>query len=363
MQLDNALRWSWMNILNTKRAEMLRQRFGNLDAAFSNMSMTLLTEIGCRQDTAELALTRLEEFDIAGYAALLRKNDILFITIDDDLYPSMLRTIPDAPLFLYARGDIDVLRHPCVALVGSREMSEEGKRVVERLVEPIVQAGCTTVSGLAYGIDGEVAVETMRVKGRTVAVLGNGLGSIYPKPHEKLAEKIVEKGGLILSEFPMDTRPDRFTFPARNRIIAGLSLVTVVVEAAEDSGSLITAELALEYGREVCAVPGSIFDPQHKGCHKIITAGQAKLVTSAESILQEIGIAPAMSDASASLSSYTPESPDESAIYGVLTALPVVLDELVVKSKLNAATTSAVLTMLEIKGAARNVGAGKWVRA
>lgn len=361
MKLENALRWSWMNVLTLKRVEMLREKFGDLDRAFEAVNPELLLALGCRQDTVELTLNRLEEFDIGAYAGILRKKDITFFSIEDDLYPEALRALPDPPVFLYAQGDLSVLQHPCVALVGSREMNDEGKRIVERFVPPLVHAGCTTVSGLAYGVDGAVAVETLAAQGRTVAVLGNGLGSIYPTAHAKLAAKIVEAGGLVLSEFPMDTRPDKFTFPARNRIIAGLSLATVVVQAAEKSGSLITAELALEYGKDVCAVPGSIFDPLHAGCHHIISMGQAKLVTHPEEVLQEIGIMSSKKEGTRAIA-FVPDSPDESAVYDILTTLPITLDDIVVKAKLNAAVSSAVLTMLEIKGAARNVGAGKWVR-
>jgi len=362
MKLENALRWSWMHVLTYKRMQVLIERFKDLDRAMENMNPTLLIALGCRQDSIELVMNRLEEFDIGAYAGMLGKKDITFFSIEDDIYPVALKTIADPPVFLYAQGDLSVLQHPCIALVGSREMNTEGQRIVERLVSPMVHAGCTTVSGLAYGVDAEVAKETLAAGGRTVAVLGNGLGSIYPVANAKLAQKIVQEGGLILSEFPMDTRPDKFTFPARNRIIAGLSLVTVVVQAAQKSGSLITAELALEYGREVCAVPGSIFDPLHAGCHHLITSGQAKLVTSAQDVLQEVGIASA-TEGTRRTSSFTTDSPDEAAVFGALTALPAALDDLVVKAKLHAATLSAVLTMLEIKGVARKTDSGKWIRS
>ncbi len=362
MKLENALRWSWMNVLTFKRMQMLLEQYTNMDDALNAVTPELLVALGCRQDTVELTLNRLEEFDIGAYAGALRKKDIVFLSIDDDLYPASLRTLPDPPVFLYARGDLSVVEQPCVALVGSREMNDEGRRVVRHFVPPIVHAGCVTVSGLAYGVDAEVAQETLAAKGKTVAVLGNGLGSIYPVANAKLADSIVAGGGLVLSEFPMDMRPDKFTFPARNRIIAGLSLATVVVQAAEKSGSLITAELALEYGREVCAVPGSVFDPLFSGCHNIISSGQAKLVTDATQVLQEIGIV-LSAKSTKRTSAFVADTPDEAVVFDILTTLPVVLDDLVVKAKLNAAVVSAVLTMLEIKGVARKTDGGKWVRA
>ncbi len=360
MQLETALRWSWMNVLTLKRVEALKTQFKTLDAALENVSLEMLQALGCREDTAMLAMNRLEEFDADAYARLLQKKGIRLFSEEDVEYPDALRTVPDRPVFLYARGDLSILSRPCIALVGSRDMNDEGTRIVEKLVPEMIAAGCTTVSGLAYGVDGAVASETLRASGKTVAVLGSGLGMIYPKAHEKLADQIVEDGGLILSEFPIDTRPDKFTFPARNRIIAGLSLVTVVVQAAEDSGSLITAELALEYGRDVCAVPGSIFDPLFAGCHKIISTGQAKLVTSAADILTEVGIV--ASARAPEAPAFESDDPLETSIVGHLSSLPAAIDDLVIKAKLDAATVTATLTVLELKGAARKVG-GKWIRA
>jgi DNA processing protein len=324
------------------------------------ISMDLLRGIGLTEDSAMKAMVRLENFNIADYASKLTKRDVFLLTLDDAEYPEQLRSIPDAPVFLYMRGDLSILSQPCIGIVGSREMSEYGRRVVGHIVPPMVAAGVVTVSGLAFGIDAEVARETIHASGKTVAVLGHGLGMMYPKANEKLSEKIIENGGLLISEFPLDVIPDKHTFPARNRIIAGLSLATVVAEAAEGSGSLITAELALEYGREVGAVPGDLFHPNYAGCHQLIAKGHAKLVTNADDILAEVGIV--ASSRAASASTFSPSSPEESAIYSALTTLPVPIDDLSVKTKLDAATINAVLTILEIQGVVKNVGGGKWVR-
>lgn len=360
MQFDVALRWSWMNVLNYKRYEALIAQFGSLETALEHVSLELLHGLGCREETAIIGMNRIEEMDTEQYAHELQKRGIQLITIDDDTYPSALLEIDDRPIFLHAMGDLSILDQPCLALVGTREMSEYGRRVTGFFVPEIVSAGMVTVSGLAYGIDAEVAKETLRTGGRTVAVLGHGLGMIYPKANQILAKEIVEKGGLVLSEFPLDIRPDKFTFPARNRIIAGLSLGTVVIEAAEGSGSLITAELALDYNRDVFAVPGQIFDVNYAGCHLLISKGTAKLVTSAKDVLTEIGIV--ASSRAPEDSSFTPDSPEESSVYSALTSMPVAIDDLAVKTALDAASLSAILTVLELKGAIENVGAGKWVR-
>ena len=361
MQIETALRWSWMNLLTAKRAQMLRERHGSLDQALASLSLEMLTGIGCRDDTAMLAMQRAEECAIDDYMHALAKRGIALITEEDDAYPALLREIDDRPVFLYARGDLTILAGPCLALVGTREMSDYGRRVVETFIPPIVHAGIVTVSGLAYGIDAEVAKETLRAQGKTVAVLGHGMGTMYPKANAKLADAIIDGGGLILAEFPLDTAPDKYTFPARNRIIAGLSMGTIVLEAAKESGSLITADLALDYNRDVFAVPGQIFDPHYEGCHSIIARGQAKLVTSPQDVLQEIGCVASSKDPDAP--AYSPASPEEATIMGALTSMPQSLDDLTIATTIPIATLGAILTMLELQGAAKNVGGGAWVRA
>lgn len=360
MKLENAIRWSKADLLTRKRLETITELFGGADAAMDILSIELLGRLGIREDSAMKALVSLEEFNTAGYAAVMKKKNIELISMEDASYPESLRTVPDAPVFLYARGDLSLLSRPCIAIVGSREMNDYGRRVVSHIVSPLVQANVVTVSGLAYGIDAEVAKETLLAGGKTVAVLGHGLGMIYPKVNEKLADEIVQKGGLLLSEFALDVRPDNYTFPARNRIIAGVSLCTVVAQATEGSGSLITADLALDYGRDVCAVPGDIFDPQFAGCHGIISRGTAKLVTSGDDVLKEVGI---VSSSVSVPSDFLADTPEEQSVFDSLSSLPSALDDLVVKTKLDAAVLNGVLTVLELKGAVKNAGGGRWVRA
>ncbi len=358
------LRWSWMNVLTKKRYDALLGKFGSLEKALENINEEMLRELGCRGDTALNTLTRLEELDPQTYESHVAKRGLSLVSIEDDAYPAALRTIGDPPIFLYWKGDVDVLKQPCIGLVGTRDMTDYGKRVTEHIVPGIVRAGVVTVSGLAYGIDAHVAKETLSAGGRTVAVLGHGLGLIYPKANAALAKEIVEKGGLLLSEFPLDVSPDKFTFPARNRIIAGLSLATVVLEASEDSGSLITADLALDYGRDVFAVPGQIFDPSYAGCHRIISRGLAKLATTAEEILQEVGIVSSTGSAEPQLKleDLQFDSAQEQAIFKALTTMPKPVDDLLMATGLDAGTASASLTMLEMRGLVKNVGGGKWVR-
>jgi DNA processing protein len=359
MELSNALRWSHMNILSLKRYTALLEAYETLDHAMEMISEEMLRGLGLREQSVMKALNRLEECDPEAYARELAKRDVRLITIEDEEYPSLLRTIPDAPVFLYVRGNTSILQQPCIALVGAREMTAYGEQAVAMLVPDFVRAGTVTVSGLAYGIDAEVARETLHAGGETVAVLGHGFGTLYPKEHARLADQIVDGGGLLVSEFPLDIEPDKYTFPARNRIIAGLSLATVVIEAAEESGSLITAELALEYGREVAAVPGRITDQGHRGCHHLISTSQAKLLSSAADLLSELGI---VASERAERSPVSFDSPDEETVHQALTTLPIALDDLAIKTKLDAATLNAVLTMLELKGVTKRLSGGAWVR-
>lgn len=363
MDRTTTLTLSWLEFLDKKRYDALKQKFGSLDDVLPHINQKLLSELGCSEQSQMRVLNRLEEFDPDAYARELEKRSLTLISIEDDAYPARLKTIADPPLFLYFKGSLEILDQPTIGCVGSREMSSYGKRTVSHFVPAFVRSGTVTVSGLARGIDAEVARETHHAGGKTVAVLGHGLAIIYPKANEKLAEEIVSGGGLILSEFPLDTTPGKYTFPARNRIIAGLSLGTVVFEAAEGSGALITADLALEYGRDVFAVPGQIFDPQYAGCHRILSRGSAKLVTDPSDVLHEIGIVPPEENASEhARTEYQPADSDEAAIYGSLTTMPQSASDLALKAELDAAVINAKLTMLELSGVAKNVGGGMWVR-
>lgn len=352
------LLWSFLGILTKERFEALLEVFGDLEHASRHVGADLLRNLGCRQETVLRVLQQLENFREDDYERKLMEKGIDLVSLHDARYPRLLRDIADAPVFLHVRGDLSILDQACVALVGTRTMSLYGKRVVESFVAPLVQAGVVTVSGLAHGVDALVAEETMKNGGKTVAVLGHGLGKIYPRRNTLLAEEIVAKGGLLVSEFPLDFPPDTYTFPARNRIIAGLSLATVVLEAPGDSGAIITAVQAFGYGRDVFAVPGQIFDLQYAGTHALVLRNQARLVTSPQEILQELGIVASEEG----MSGYRPSTPEEEKLFQVLTTMPQPVDLLVERSGLSAAQISSALTMMELSGGAKNIGAGSWVR-
>lgn len=360
MHRTSALTWSFLHCLTKKRLDALLEAFGTLDEALLCIGEDLLRTLGCRQDKIEATLARWEEFDVARYEEELRRRGIAFIDLEDAAYPKALKHIGDPPLFLYYQGDLSVLDQPCVALVGTRAMSGYGKRIVEAFVPPIVRAGCVTVSGMAIGVDTVVAQETLLAKGRTVAVLGHGFGQL-PSEKRAFAKKIVAAGGLVLSEFPLDFTADKHTFPARNRIIAGLSLATIVCEAPAKSGALITADLALDYNRDVFCVPGAIFDPNFAGCHAMIGRGEAKLVTEAAEVLREIGIKSLDSTGEAT-PRYEAQSPIEAAVLKALTAMPKPAEEIVERAGVPVDDLLSTLTVLELSGAVRKEGEG-WRRA
>ena len=282
----------------------------------------------------------------------VRKRDIEIITLADDNYPKLLKEIPDLPAVLYMKGKILPEDEMALAVVGSRKYSSYGQRITEDIVYKLAKNKLTIVSGLALGIDALAHKATLEAKGRTIAVLGCGLDQIYPVSNTRLADKILQSGGAILTEFPLGTIPFRSNFPIRNRIIAGLGLGTLVIEAAIDSGSLITARAALDYNREVYAVPGSIYAETSEGPNKLLKIG-AKLVTDADDILTDLQID--QKSAQKQAQTIIADSPEEEILLKLLKK-PKLVDELIRGSKLPPALVNSTLIMLEMKGMITNLG-------
>lgn len=361
MDRRSTLLWWHLNVLNKRRYDAVAEVYGDIAAAEKHLSEEFLRGLGLRPETVRAALMRYEDFDLEKAERILTQRNLQVLTIHDPGYPAILRQTADPPIFLCYKGDLACLSQPLIAVVGTRDMTQYGRRAAGLFVPAFVRAGCITVSGLAHGIDTAVARETLLAGGRTIAVLGNGLGNIFPPSNEKLAEEIVEKGGLLLSEFPVGMTPDTHTFPARNRIIAGLARATVVIEAPAQSGALITAAFALDEGREVFAVPGQVTDPISAGSNALIAKGQAQLAATPEQVLREVGIVAPADPGSAP--SYTPGTPGERRVWEALTTLPQTVDTLVEKTRLPAAEVGVCLTMMELSGAVKNTGGGAWVRA
>jgi DNA processing protein len=281
------LSWVALNMVEglkpIHRASLIRA-FSTAENVFRQTEMDLMAASELRPDLAE----RITHFDLRSAEKELtaaERANIQIIPLDDDEYPQLLKTIPDPPLVLYVRGRL-LKEEITVALVGSRKATPYGLNASHSLARDLAAAGITVVSGLARGIDAGAHNATMEAGGRTVAVLGSGVDVIYPSEHKMLANKIAQNGAVV-SEFPLGTAPNRDHFPVRNRIISGLSRLVIVVEASDKSGSLITARMAAEQGREVMAVPGTIFNEQSRGCNSLIKDGAA-LVRNAEDVIAEL---------------------------------------------------------------------------
>lgn len=284
------------------------------------------------------------------------------LTFDDPLYPSRLKQIAAPPSRLFIQGNPKILNNPQIAIVGSRNPTHSGKEIAYQHAQELSRSGLTITSGLALGIDAASHRGALIAEGPTVAVMGTGLGQIYPVRHQELAEKIIAAGGALISEFSPNTAPKPENFPRRNRIISGLSLGVLVVEAALRSGSLITAKHALEQGREVFAIPSSIYNPLARGCHALLKQG-AKLVETPNDVLEELeNLFPppklaSKSNKSGNLGLQSLDSREAKLVECVgFETTPI--DILLARSGLSAECASALLALLELKGYIKAVPGG-----
>jgi DNA processing protein len=271
-----------------------------------------------------------------------------FITSDDPAYSSLLNKIYDPPKELHFKGDIGLLNSRSIAIVGTRKATRYGRETAKKLAFDLSKAGFTIVSGLAEGIDTEAHIGALEANGKTIAVFGNGIDLIFPADNKELAKKI-EDSGLCVSEYPGEFPGTKWTFPRRNRMISGLSLGVIVVEGHYDSGAMITAKLALEEGREVFAVPGSINEEQTKGPHWLIKQG-AKLIESADDVLEEFNIENVSHNISVKKADFSQLSLEESKIVQQLSNIEVHIDDISAKAGMQAAQVLGILSVLEIKG-------------
>ena len=286
-QLNDVRPWLALNqtqgLGNAALCQLLT-KFGSPEAIYST-SISQLREI-VDEGTARKITQGIDADVIAPTLDWLQKDNAHIVTLADSEYPQKLLEISNPPAVLYAIGNLHWLNHPSIAMVGSRSATPQGEKNAEEFAQSLCNLGLCVVSGMALGIDGAAHRGALKANGATIAVVGTGLDIVYPARHRDLAHKIAERG-LIISEFPLGTPSKAQNFPRRNRLISGLSLGCLVVEANINSGSLITARLATEQGREVFAIPGSIHSPVAKGCHLLIKQG-AKLVESTQDILEEI---------------------------------------------------------------------------
>jgi DNA processing protein len=280
------------------------------------------------------------------------------LTLGDTDYPSLLREIPAPPPVLYVRGELLPADAIAVAIVGTRRHTAYGREVATRLATELAEAGITVVSGLARGIDGFAHTAALRAGGRTLAVLGSGVNVIYPPEHRNLADQIAAQGALV-SDYPPDRKPDAVNFPARNRIISGLTLGTVVVEAPSRSGALITTDFAADQGRDVFVVPGSILSAASAGCNRLLRDG-ARPVTCAADILEDLNLARRQEQTAVQQS--LPMDEDERRILALLGGDAQHIDEIIAAANMAISQGAALLLTLELKGLVRNLGAQHYIR-
>lgn len=337
------------------RFALLLSHFGNAKKAWDASTSDLLRINFGEVLTAKFDKFR-REFSVEGYAKKLKEKEVSFLILSDEKYPKLLREIPDPPFVLYVKGKSsptprwDISKS--IAVVGTRKVTNYGREVTRFLVAELVSAGLTIVSGLAIGVDSVAHEAAIEAGGRTIAVLGCGVDCCYPRVNQNLYDKIISGSGVVISEMPLSHWANKGLFPARNRIVSGLSLGTLVVEGAQDSGALITARLAAEQGREVFAVPGPITSTYSQAPSLLIKKG-AKMVTNAGDILEELNIKSTKSIKG--IKSFT-GTVEEEKILSILGEDELHFDEIVRQSQMETAKIGSLLSIMEIKGIVRNVG-------
>lgn len=346
--------------------QFLSQPVQSLHSLLNPAAAAMLNQFRANPDTSEIGCKI-----AADLTYISSQSNLHCLCYDDPLYPRLLREIPRPPPLLFVRGDPTCLSLPQLAIVGSRNPSGGGSENAERFAHYLAERGFAITSGLALGIDAAAHRGALRGGGKTIAVMGTGIDLIYPSRHRQLAQEIIASGGALVSEFPLGTSSHASNFPQRNRIISGLSGGTLVVEAAVQSGSLITASYALQHDREVFAIPGSIHNPLARGCHQLIRQG-ATLVETAQDIVdqlagllsykrQEVRSAratqPELFDAADEPDDQPGLNPDEQCLLQALGYDPLPVDLLAERTGLDVGSLSAQLIGLEIKGLIQQIGA------
>jgi DNA processing protein len=345
------------------RVKRLLERFGQPQAILAAGAKELMQVEGVGPEVAK-AITGWSQADLDAELKRIADFGARVLTLDDPDYPANLRQIYDPPLALYVKGALEPRDRHAIAIVGSRQTTYYGLESARKLGYQIAYAGLTVVSGLARGIDTAAHQGALAANGRTLAVLGTGLDVVYPPENGPLYEKITNGGGAVMTQFPFGVRPDTQHFPLRNRIVSGLSLGTVVVEAGAGSGALITANMALDQGRQVFAVPGRIDSPQSKGCHRLIKGG-AKLVEDAEDVLGEFEDLFPKSQRPEALEAGAPglELPEaEQKVFDAVGSDETDLDQVIRQSGLTSAEVFATLLRLEMKRRVRQLPGKRFVR-
>lgn len=338
-------------------------RFKKLCAYFADMRHAYEAEseefikAGLEPNTAEKLCLKLKEIDPNKAWEEMEMENVEVVNINDDKYPKLLKEIYDAPALFFYKGNWNIINNPSLGVVGSRKISLYARQTTPYFIRELAKSGMNIISGMALGVDALAHQHAMDAGEKTIAVLGSGLDkkNIYPPHNRDLFQKMVDSGSLIISEYPIGTPPLNFNFPQRNRIISGLSLGVLVIEAGQKSGALITAKTALDQGREVFAIPGNIFQPNSCGTNELIKNG-AHLVSSPNDILEILNFNELVQHNENK--KIFPESSEEEKIMVVLEDEPLHIDTLGRLIKIDAASLNSVLMMMEMKGMIKNYGGG-----
>ncbi|MCE1245685.1 MAG: DNA-processing protein DprA [Firmicutes bacterium] len=359
--LIRTLALTYISSIKPSDIKKLLDYFKDPVALFASDVKTIASCIGSRQNSWALAesILRFKDFDkVKKDLEQIQKLNISVVTLLIDNYPKPLKYMPDPPPVLYINGEIIQEDTLSVAIVGTRTPTSYGISSAVGFARELASYGITVVSGLARGIDAAAHIETLRAGGRTIAVMANGSDITYPSEHRKLREQI-EKNGAVITEFPPGTKPDKWRFPARNRIIAGLSMGCLVVEAPVKSGAMITARLAADYNREVFSVPGSIANPKSAGCNLLLKDG-ARPATCVEDILEEFGIK--LEKKKSITTKKETLNNEEQKILELITGDGILAEMVIQNSGLPSFKVSSLLTGLELKGYIKKLPGNSYVR-
>ncbi|MFN7560444.1 MAG: DNA-processing protein DprA [Prosthecobacter sp.] len=345
------------------RVKKLLRHLGSPEAVLTAKSRDLILVDGIGQAQAEAISQWESQIDLAGELKKIEERGLKLLTQEDPLYPRLLREIHDPPVLLYVWGELLPRDHHAIGIVGSRHATHYGLSAAKKLSFQIAYAGYTVISGLARGIDTAAHEAALAAKGRTIAVIGSGMGKLYPPENMALAERIAQNGA-VLSEYPVDRIADKQTFPYRNRIVAGWSCGLVVVEAPVRSGSLITAQQAADQGRTVYAVPGPIDKPTSAGCNRLIQQG-AKLIMDGGDVLDDLNSLFPTAPLAPKVQESTPAaelSLDERILYDAIGTEEAHINDITTLSGLTSATVNATLMRLEMKRLIRALPGRRYVR-
>jgi DNA processing protein len=357
--MDDKRFWVGFNLvrgIGAVRLKALIDHFGDAGSAWKGTPADLRAA-GLSLKVTERLLEIRKDVDLDKLWDNITAQGIQILTWDDEAYPPRLKDIEHPPPVLYIRGEVLPEDHFAVAIVGTRKATSYGRQITEEISTFLATNGVTVISGLARGVDAIAHAATLKAGGRTIAVLGSGVDRIYPSEHRDLAEKVMARGALI-SDYPVGTPPDSSNFPPRNRIISGLSLAVIVIEAGETSGALITAEFAAEQGRDVFAVPGSVLAPQSKGTNKLIQNGAIPLLSS-QDLMQALNLTRVVEQKTAR--KILPVDEVEAKVLKTLGNEPLHVDEVRNQTGLPIEKVSAALIMMELKGIVRQVGGMQYV--